>query len=61
MKEEALNSNMRNEIRNPTDRIEKDGGQPDATTIWKKESANTNTIFDSNMSNDSCTTALTDK
>ena len=50
---------MGNELRTPADRIEKDNGQSDETMIRKKELANANTTIDNNMSNDSCTPALT--
>ena len=58
-KKEALDDNMRNDLRTPAGRIEKNDGQPDETSIRKKELANANTTIDDNMSNDFCTPALT--
>ena len=50
---------MRNDFRTPAGRIEKDDGQPDESTIRKKELTNANTTIDDNMSNDSCIPTLT--
>ena len=50
---------MGNELRTPADGIEKDDGQSDETMIRRKELANANTTIDNDMSNDSCTPALT--
>ena len=50
---------MRNELRTPTNRIEKDDGQSDETMIRRKQLANANMTFDNDISNDSCTPALT--